>query len=564
MKNDLSTRQGQTITRRPHSNRGQSTAHQSKALGESSFFRRWRSRVGSAMLVLVTIGLVGVVFTCSRQPEQTGGGTVRVALISNPAGFNPLIDRDIGPGHLGQVLFNGLVRINEELEPVPDLAESWEVSADGLTWDFQLRENVQFHNGQALRADDVVATYEYILHSDPPLPIRPLYAQIQSVEKTGDHQVQFTLSQPYAPILFTLTLDILPAEVLLGGAETMEAFRRNPVGTGPFKLSEWLDEEIVLTKHEGYFDGPANLDSISFQIMPDKLMAWTELMRGDVDIVTDLNDEDFGVIEGDDRFKTYDYLGFFYYTMLYNLQDPLLGDDRIREALDFAIDRNDIIDVALEGHGEEVTGPFRPGTWPYNHEVPTSSYDPDRALDILDELGWSDTNEDGILDRDGEDLEIALLADEGDLLKVAVAQRIKWQLFQLGIRIEVEFTDAQTLIRERIIPGEYQAAILQFNSAGDPDTSTFVFWHSSQIGRSNVSRYRNENVDGLIAEGRVKIDQQERISIYHRIHEQIAKDRPAVFLFVRQIFLGTSARVSGVKPRPEVLFQSAAEWTVES
>jgi peptide/nickel transport system substrate-binding protein len=274
----------------------------------------------------------------------------------------------------------------------------------------------------------------------------------------------------------------------------------------------------------------------------------------------DLSFEDRKIMENDPRFKTYHYLGVFYFTILFNLQDPLFADERLREALDLAVDRQEIISDALHGWAEETTGPFRPNTWPYNPEVTNSNYDPEKASAILSQLGWQDTDGDLILDREGQELGFAILADRGDLLKESVIQRIKWQLFKVGIRIEVEFLDQKELFQERLFPGRFQAALLQFNASIDPDKYTSFFWHSSRIGSWNFGSYRNPQVDRLIDLGRVTQDFEERRDIYHRIHALIAHDRPASFLFVRRIYFGISSRFEGIHPSPEIFYRSIKDW----
>ncbi len=146
--------------------------------------------------------------------------------------------------------------------------------------------------------------------------------------------------------------------------------------------------------------------------------------------------------------------------------------------------------------------------------------------------------------------------------KITVAQRIKWQLYGYGIKVSVEILPVQVMIQERIFPGKYQGALMQFNAAGDPDGFTSIFWHSTQIGGMNLARYRSVAVDRLIEQGRTESDQAKRQAIYREIHRAMAQDRPALFLFVPQRVVGMSSRLEGVGSNPETLYWTAKDWKI--
>ena len=184
-------------------------------------------------------------------------------------------------------------------------------------------------------------------------------------------------------------------------------------------------------------------------------------------------------------------------------------------------------------------------------------------MDLLGQAGWSDTDGDGVMDRAGEKLAFELLIDEGDVLKETVAQNIKWQLYRIGIQVNVTYLDIQELLRGRLAPGIYQAAVLQFN-AGDPGAFTFLFWHSSRIGASNLARYENPEVNGLIELGQAESDTDKRRAVYREIHRLMAADTPSVFLFVRRIYMGATSQVEGFKAQPQLFFTTARDWKIRA
>jgi peptide/nickel transport system substrate-binding protein len=498
-------------------------------------------------------------FQCAKE-EDPYGGTLVLSSFREPYGLNPIFNLDTVSTNLNSMIFNSLFVLDENLEYIPDLAESWQVSEDGLTWDVRLRRGVLFHDGEELDAEDVVFTFQTILNPDTGSPLAPMFHIIDSVEVTSGYEVRFVLKERYAPFLYLLIAEIVPAHVFQDWGETFAEFGRAPIGTGPFKFDNWHSGEITLVANEAYFEGRPFLDKVAVRALPDKRKAWSELMQGKVDVAMDLGFEDYRIIENDPRFQTYDYAGVFYYTLLFNLRDPLFADERLRQALDLAVDRNEIISGALHGWADETTGPFRPGTWPYNPEVPASRCDPEAARAILSGLGWKDVDGDLILEKEGEELGFTLLVDHGDLLKEAVAQRIKWQLFKIGVRLEVELLEQQELFRKRLFPGRFQAVLLQLNAGVDPDKYTGFFWHSRRIGSSNLGAYENPQVDRLIDLGRITQEFEKRREIYHRIHTLIAGDRPALFLFVRRVFFGVSSRFEGIRATPESFFHSVKDW----
>jgi peptide/nickel transport system substrate-binding protein len=329
-------------------------------------------------------------------------------------------------------------------------------------------------------------------------------------------------------------------------------------------FESWDRARIRLSANPDYFEGRPYLDGVEVRWFPDQGRAWSALMQGEADLVVDLEIEDFRVIENDPRFEVYDFLEIFYHTLLFNLADPLFADGELRRAVDLAVDRADLIEQALHGWAIETTGPFRPGTWPYDPDVTAAACDPERAAEILSGLGWRDDDGDLILERNGEELAFTILADEGDLLKEAAARRLKWQLFQVGIRADVELIPPQELFEERLYAGDFQAVLLQFNAGVDPDKFTTFFWHSENIGYSNLGSYANPEVDRLIDTGRTSPDFEERKNLYRRIHALVARDRPALFLYTRKILFAASARLQGINAAPELLYPSAKDWYIDT
>jgi len=440
---------------------------------------------------------------------------------------------------LGSLVYSGLVNYNALAEFTPDLAERWQVSADGLSWTFFLRKGLVFHDGTLLVAEDVATIYRKILDPANESPLAAVYRMVKTVTAEGTDRVKVVLAAPYGPLPYLMMRSIVPDRPVPGGA--------SPPGTGPYKFVSMGPDDVVFEANLDYHGGRPKLDRVVFRMYPDQKKAWVALLQGEVDAVTDLELEDYAILKNDKRFNTWELPDSFCYSLIFNTRDPLMSQPGIRQAISAAIDRVDLIDRTMEGAGVAANGPFLPGSFYANPDASLQAYDLGKAKKLLADLGWKDVDNDWVLEKGEQELVINILADDGDTIKKAAARRLQWQLLQVGIRAEFEFLPPQQLFAERLLPGEFQAVLMQSNTLGDPDQILSLFWHSGSIGRSNLAGYRNPEVDRLIDLGRITADSARRRDIYRSIHRILAVDAPAAFLFVKKRFSATSARVGGVE-----------------
>jgi peptide/nickel transport system substrate-binding protein len=495
-------------------------------------------RLGS-VLFLITLA------TAAYAASTPYGGQVTVAIYDEPASLNPLSMVYGGASIIESTFTSSLLTTDAHDELVPDLAERWDVSPDGLTWTFHLRKGVKFSDRTPVTADDVIATFEADL--DPKNPDRAVLLSelVKSVKADDDLTVRFILSTPYSLFPSIVQRPIVPVRAVRGDKAARSAYEAHPIGTGPFMLVEWSKDRTIVDANPNYYQGRPHLDRIVFRRFPDQKQAWTALMQGEIDVVVDVDYDDYKIIKDDPRFTAYDYLDTFNYAIQFNLKDPLLSQLKIRQAISLAIDRNDLIDKALQGAAVSVTGPYVPGTWAYNPDPSIQPFDPAKASSILKDFGWKDTDGDWILEKDGRKLQFTLLIDEGDALKEAAAKRLQWQLLQVGIRMDVQVLPLGELLEGRVFAGKFQATLLQENNYSNPDVMMTTFWHSSAIGSGNLPGYSNPVVDRLILEGKSATDENKKSQIYQQIHRLIANDVPAAFLFYKKRFTATSARLKG-------------------
>ncbi len=519
--------------------------------------------VAAALLVPWTVSGTG---SAPADPPAYGDALV-VGSIGEPSTLIPVLAGDSASHEVAGLIFNGLVKYDTDLKIIGDLAESWEVSDDGLTITFRLRKGVRWTDGVEFTADDVMFGYRTIIDEKTPTAYKEDFLQVRKAEVLDRYTFRVTYREPFAPALSTWgNLPVLPRHLLEGKDITKSALGRNPVGLGPFKLKQWVPgQKLVLTANRDYFEGRPYLDYYIYRVIPDQATMFMELRAGGVDLMG-LTPIQYSK-QTDTRFYRENFQKFRYpvfaYTYLgFNLKHPFLKDINVRRAIAYAIDKEEIIDVVLFGLGSVATGPYVPGTWPYNPDVRKYEYNPEKAKELLRASGWKDSDGDGILDKDGTPLEFTILTNMGNSLRERTAAIIQWRLKQVGIKVNIRILEWSTFINEFIDKRSFEAVILGWSIGLDPDQ--YDIWHSSKTGEKefNFVSYSNKEVDRLLEAGRRTFDIEKRKKAYFRIQEILAEEVPYVFLYVPDALTIVHKRFRGIKPSPIGISYNLPEWYV--
>ncbi len=477
----------------------------------------------------------------------------------------PPLASDATSHGIAGLIYNGLVKYDGDLNLVGDLAESWEISPDNLTITFKLRKGVRWHDGRPFTAQDVLFTYRVMVDPKTPTAYAGDYQQVKQAEAPDDYTFRVTYARPFAPALASWGLAILPRHLLEGQDITQSPLGRAPVGTGPFRFKEWrAGERLVLTANPDYFAGRPYLDSYVYLIKPDLSTMFMELKAGNLDRMnlTPLQFRRQTAYPKFERlYQKYRYVAFSYVYLGYNLEDPRFADRRVRQALTHAINRQEIIQGVLLGLGQEATGPYKPGTWFYNPDVPRFPYDPERARQLLAAAGWR-PNAQGILEKDGRPFEFTILTNQGNTIREQAAQIIQRRLREVGVVVKIRTVEWAAFIAEFINKGRFEAVLLGWTTGQDPDV--YDIWHSSKTrpGELNFIHYRNPEVDRLLEEGRHTFDRERRKAAYFRLQEILAEDQPYTFLFVPDALPAIARRFRGVKPAAAGIDYNFPEWYV--
>ncbi len=491
-----------------------------------------------------------------------------------PSRVNPLfahlndVDRD-----LTSLVFSGLTRLSQDGTVVPDLAERWEVSEDGRTVTFHIRNGVTFHTGSPMTSDDVVFTYNLLgdpnLQGDPDQA--PLWRQIHC-SNPDPLTVSCSLPAPFAPFLAYASIGILPKS-LLEGADAKSIFdnpfNQNPVGTGPYRVAQLDQSKVLLKANTAYHFAPPKIDELELLFSNDFAGATSAVLRGDADaILVDptVGDAELDELNSASGLKTYVANRTAYTALYLNNGAAPLNDQAVRAAIAQAIDIDGILEEVLGSRASRATSPMVPGTWAFNPQVESYEHDDGDARDLLEGAGWLLPENGDVRIKNGDELRITILADH-DPVRTALAEHIAEELEDVGFGVTVTPEDSAVLVRDYLIQREYQAAIFGWDQGLDPDP--YPAWHSSQAAANgrNLADYQNEEADSLMEEGRRTFDLDQRQSLYYTFQEIFHDDVPSIILYypVYNYFVrdGVDGIELGTLFNTGSRFNNVWEWTLD-
>lgn len=488
----------------------------------------------------------------SPATAQTPPGVLIVGQIAEPKALDPAAVTAVNDFRILMNVYDGLVRYKDgTLETEPALATSWEISEDGTSYTFNLREGVKFHDGSDFNAEAVKFNFDRMLkedhpyHNTGPFPLSFFFSSVENVEVVDNLTVKFTLNAPYAPFLSNLAyptgLIVSPAAVMEHGAE----FGRNPSGTGAFKFAEWRSNEaVVVEANPDYWDGATNLEAVVFRPITDANTRTAEMLAGGIDMMVEVPPVALSEFQGAE-FSLVEQAGPHVWFLILNAKEGPFADVRVRQAANYAINKEALVNDVLEGTAAVAAGPTPPAfAWAYNEALEPYPYDPEKAKALIAEAN-------------AEGAELTFYVTEGGsgmLDPVAMGTAMQADLEAVGFDVKIETYEWNTFLGE-VNPGlEGKADMAQMAwMTNDPDTLPYLALRTDawpENGGFNSGYYSNTEVDALLEAARTSTDQAERAKLYREMQTIVQEDAPWVFVANWKQNAVTSDRVENFTLQP--------------
>jgi peptide/nickel transport system substrate-binding protein len=556
----------------------------------NAFSHREKQIFFSAMGVLVgtTIILLATINQSFLVEQPASGGTLTEGVLNTPAHINPLLatgetgssaDRD-----LSALIYSGLLRADGHGGFMPDLAQSYTVTPNGLTYTFTLKPNLVWHDGKKITASDIVFTIKTAQDSRAKSSKRASWDGV-GVEMLDDLTVRFTLAQPYAPFLENATMGILPEHIwktIDFNRFDTNKYNREPIGSGPYKFSSLqtatkdgddIPVSYTLISFNSFALGRPHISTIKFLFYHSDEELVAAVRSGDVDAINGISPENARILEEHGYRVLHSALPRVLAVFFNQSQAPIFADVSVRKALALTVDKQNIVNKALAGYGVVLDSAIPPGALGYQpalREAPRDQRVAD-ARALLQKAGWKWSDQTNTwtkkVKKETQTLSFDLSTSESTELKT-VAQELKtsWGNFGIPVNVRVFATGdlKETIVRPRKFDALFFGQVL--GRDGDP----YPFWHSSQRldPGLNVASYTNSRVDKILEAARVETNTSKRTDDYKTFHNEIAKDAPAVFLYAPEFLYVIPQNVRGLYlgsiSTPAERFLNIYEWYTET
>lgn len=526
---------------------------------------RWQILVVAVTVVIVALLLLSQQpISIPVLPEAAPGGVYTEALVGSMGRLNPMLDwNNPADRDINRLIFSGLMRFDSHGLPQPDLAESWGASSDGMRYNFTIRPNAVWHDGQPVTTDDVIFTIELIKGSGSLFPqdIKDLWSQIE-VKRFNEKTLQFKLPEPFAPFLDYAAFGILPKHLLesLPADQLANAdFNLQPIGTGPYKFDRLMTSGgqisgVVLTVNKDYYLPSPFIEQIVFRFYPSSASAFDAYQQGEVLGVSRLTADVLQSALMDPNLSVYasrlPQLGLVFLN-LNNPNAPFLQNEKVRLALLIGVNRNQIVSRIMQGQAIVADSPILPGSWAYYNEIEHFDYDPDRAAVLLKDEGYVIPAGGGdVRAKEGQFLSFTLVHPD-DTVHTQIAQAIQADWALIGVRIELQAVAYDSLVKDFLTTRTFQAALADLNTARTPDPDPYLFWHQSEAtGGQNYSQWDNRTASEFLETARTAADFETRARLYRNFQVVFAKDMPSLPLYYPVYSYAVDASVQGVQVAP--------------
>src|SRR5213083_2839178 len=505
--------------------------------------RRPRMRLIAALLFVLLVPTVVV-----AQPA----GTLVVGLVAEPVALDPAQVTDLNSNRVGRRVAETLVAFAEgSTQIVPGLAESWTISRDGLQYTFKLRKGVRFHDGTPLDAEAVKFSIERQIVPDHPASklgkypfANYFFGNVKAVEPLDELTVRFILKEPRASFLDIMAAAaasiVSPTAVRKYGLD----YGSNPVGTGPFRFASWeRGQRVVLEKNPSYWKFPVKVDRVIYRPIVEDQARLTELLTGSLDLIVGVPPDFVGQLESQGKVNVLRQVGAHVWYLGINNQKKPFEDKRVRQAMNYAVNKEALVRDVLKGTGSLSRGPVLPATWGAESSLKPYPYDPERARKLLAEAGYPNGFSTSLW---------VLESGSGMQSPVAMSTVIQSNLKAVGVTVALQTMEWGAYLAKLRSKEQELFALSWMAGMEDPDMVMYPLLHSSQWTPNGPNRalYKNETFDELLHQARLTTDQAKRADLYRQAQRLLVDDAPWIFIDHEIQTAAHSKRVQGFKLHP--------------
>ncbi|TKW60543.1 MAG: peptide-binding protein [Blastochloris viridis] len=528
-------------------------------------------------IVLAALALPLALGACKKEHAQTDytaapgpaaiGDVLNSALTASPANLVPYLAADTAASAIAGDIYQAMISYDKNLNLVPELAESFTVSPDGLHITFKLKKGLTFSDSSPLTSRDVSATFHALINPETKTPYADDYLRVSKFETPDPLTVRVSYKEAFAPGLSSWAgLIVMPAKVIAQTKSFNDTkLKDQPLGSGPYALTRWRrGQDVLLTRNPSSTKAPFIAQQY-LRILPDQSTQWLEMKAGNLDTApltplayTRLTDADWFK----NNYATYRYLSSAYTYLGFNLKDPLFADKRVRQALSYAVDRQGLINAALFGQGEPLASIFKTGTWAYNTSIEPYPFNPEKARDLLKQAGWTMGKNGVLVNSKGEEFRFTLSTNQGNEVRLKTAQILQKFFADVGIVMDIRVQEWSTFLTNTVQQRKFQTLLMGWTLPAEPDP--YDVWHSSKTAPAefNIISFNNKEADAAIVASRSTFVQAERKKHLDRLQEILHDEQPYLWLYAPYALEAVHKRIVGIQPAPAGISYNFDEWYV--
>lgn len=515
------------------------------------------------IIALLVLALPAVSLAANPHPS----GRVVVGMLGDAETLNPLLSENQNEQDILNGIFDNLLKVDDHGNFLPDLAtqvptiQNGGISKDGLVYTFHLRKDVKWHDGEPFTAKDVIFTWKTIMNPKVPVVSRSGFDKIAQMTAPDPYTVIMRLKEPFAPFLLNWSGPGIVPEHILAKVPADQitkagAFSHHPIGTGPFMFKEWKSGSyILLTANKNYFGKGPYLSEVVFKVVPDSNTLLTQLRTHEIDVLPGAQPNQYSELTKIQGIKILKKDSAIYAHITPNtIKDPILADKRVRQALEYALPRQEIVAKILNGIGRVASAAsITPTSWAFNPNLKPYPFDLNKAKALLAEAGWK-PGPDGILQKDGRPLKLTISTNAGNKTREMIEQIAQQYWRQIGVDLQIQNYEPTTFFGDILDHMKFDLALFAWVSPPDPDETTlYASWQipdpaTGNTNGQNYAGYKNPEIDKILKEAVATPDMAVRKKLYWREQEILHEDLPLLYLYYYQDIHAYNANLLNYRP----------------